>query len=128
MSASRDSTQKVTFLYTNLHEVYKKAKNADLSAIEAAAPVAKAELAHAGLELGRVIKTDDLHAPAFSQVRRHATPELKPELRKVERPAYLATSRENSTLSGLKDNLKQLNDLHSRLRFMLQEIEDLVKE
>ncbi len=124
MSASRDSTQKVTFLYTNLHEVYKKAKNADLSAIEAAAPVAKAELAHAGLELGRVIKTDDLHAPAFSQVRRHMTPELKT----VERPAYLATSRENSTLSGLKDNLKQLNDLHSRLRFMLQEIEDLVKE
>ena len=29
-------------------------------------------------------------------------------------------------LEGLKQNLKTLNDLHSRLRFMLKELEDLV--
>jgi hypothetical protein len=32
-----------------------------------------------------------------------------------------------TAVNGLKDNLKALNDLHSRLKFMLTELEDLIK-
>ena len=36
------------------------------------------------------------------------------------------TTQEIKTLPTLQDNLKALNDLHSRLRYMLQELESLV--
>jgi hypothetical protein len=47
----------------------------------------------------------------------------------VQNPLVKATQQAQDTaIQSLKDNLKNLNDLHSRLRFMLQELEELVKE
>jgi hypothetical protein len=34
---------------------------------------------------------------------------------------------QSNAISSLKENLKALHDLHSRLKFMLTELEDLVK-
>lgn len=67
MSAERDNSQKVTFVYSNIYKIYQKGKD------------------------------------------------------KEESP------KENQAVINLKDNLKALNDLHQRLKFMLTELEELIK-
>jgi len=49
----------------------------------------------------------------------------KVELQKVRPDSVI---RPDSAVLSLKQNLDALNDLHSRLRFMLKELEDLVQE
>src|SRR5262245_41813756 len=59
MSATRDSSQKFKFVYSNLYQIYRKgkdaAKEADVSE-PVVAPVAK------GLTSGKVLKAEDLRA------------------------------------------------------------------
>jgi len=111
MSATHDKSQKITFVYSNLYHLYKKGKEA-------------AQKASAS---GNVLKADDLHNPKFvaqKNISKHQPVELLGK--RVERPAILPPK--NPAIDSLKQNLKTLNDLHSRLRFMLQELEDLVRE
>jgi hypothetical protein len=145
MSASRDQSQKIAFVYSNLYNVYQKgkaaAKAADVPAAVTApitAPVtAEAIVAHAVAKRSaspHVLKTDDLHKPekAAVKVTNYTPTEFLGN--RVARPASIPaktgtpTGAPKEAISSLKDNLKALNDLHSRLRFMLQELEDLVKE
>lgn len=230
MSASRDKSQKIGFVYSNLYEVYKKGVEAakaapdapasDLSAPapssapespSAAAPVpapaaasapelkpASPALPRPGLTRGRVIKAESLskiddrepvaavrvnpfrpaellgkrieaahQAEAASHQPQPAAPSAAPAApagsapaHRVAKPAALRPTLvpvpsapaaapapapeeskgvyapspqvikapENAAVQSLRDNLQKLNDLHSRLRFMLQELEDLVKE
>ena len=124
MSATRDKSQKIAFVYSNLYQVYRKGKEA-------------AETAGAS-----VLKTEDLN-----QVSTSVTAFSPMELigKRVERPEVIASplaaapklvvadatksapEYANRALDSLKENLKSLNDLHSRLRFMLKELEDLVE-
>jgi hypothetical protein len=64
-------------------------------------------------------------APASVKINSYSPPEFIGK-RIVQKPEYLA--KQNPAIESLKTNLKTLNDLHSRLRFMLQELEDLIKE
>jgi hypothetical protein len=128
MSATRDKSQKFTFVYSNLYQLYKNGKKPPQAAM--------------GPESGKVLKADDLRSKqAFSAVRvgRFQPTEFLGK-RIVSKPAAIKTyeqvqgvlqnssqSSQMEALHGLKQNLDTLNQLHSRLRFMLQELEELVK-
>lgn len=124
MSASRDQSQKIAFVYSNLYKVYQQGKAAAKDAVvpqPETAPVVAPKSSN-------VIKTEDLHKPELKVSAFQPTEFIG---KRVERPAVIAKAvapAPKEALNSLKDNLKALNDLHSRLRFMLQELEDLVKE
>jgi hypothetical protein len=140
MSATRDKNQKTTFVYSNLYHLYKKGKDA-----AAGQPIAVSP-SRLSASQGQVLKTDALTASQMGaqiRVEPKAEPVISPytpvELlgKRVERPAILPAAKtipaapalpSNTAIDSLKDNLKSLNDLQSRLRFMLQELEDLVSE
>ncbi|MGZ3697830.1 MAG: hypothetical protein ACXWP5_06895, partial [Bdellovibrionota bacterium] len=86
---------------------------------------------------GQIIKATDLNAEALGTVKVHSfnPAELigkrlpKPQAQAHAQAAAAAIFRpQNAALESLKDNLKTLQQLQSRLKFMLQELEELVKE
>lgn len=151
MSASRDKSQKIGFVFSNLYQLYRKGKDAATAAeipngaevlldVHAQGPVSIPRPSHPGGS-GLVIKTGDLkhqsqvepHNPTeFLALRAGVAEAMKLQSqrasvagKRVPRPPVLPAS---TAVVTLRENLKALNDLHSRLRFMLQELEDLVKE
>jgi hypothetical protein len=131
MSATRDNTQKVAFVYSNLYQIYQKGKAA---AVEANVPMPEVSTAPIAVAKSTVLKTDDLHKPENSSVKISSYSPTELIGKRFARPASLPPVAPKSAVvpsqavSSLKDNLKALNDLHSRLRFMLTELEDLVKK
>jgi hypothetical protein len=143
MSASQDKNQKFTFVYSNIYKMGKKTgekqgeKTAELDE-EVSSPFLAAGKGCSGV----VLKARDMHAGEIETkpaVKPTVSPYVPSELkgRKVPMPEALlavraASSRSmtprNETIESLKQNLKNLNELHARLRFMLQELEELVKE
>lgn len=131
MSASRDQSQKFTFVYQNLYQLYQKGKTA---AQEAKVPAPEAsreardENSSRGLETARIIKADDLNSaqPLGIRVSRHEPPRL---MGKRIEANQIAEARLNpartGAISDLRDNLNTLKSLHERLRFMLKELEEL---
>lgn len=130
MSATRDKSQKTTFVYTNLYQLYKKGVHA----------ASKAPGLDAPLATGKVLKAGDLKDPAFKVepyrpaellskriARETSGPSPIQQPIYVKKPAVLAQAQAPA-LASLKQNLQSLSDLHARLRFMLKELEDLVKE
>ena len=124
MSANRDRNQRATFVYSNLYQLYKKNPEAPV------APQTPAELPG---QTGTVLKCGDRRVVANYQPmtliarKAEAARELAPTLASTAE-AIEAPAPEANGLSSLKENLKTLNDLHARLRFMLKELEELVKE
>lgn len=137
MSATRDQSQKFTFVYSNLYHLYKKGKDAAHAAqVPAAAPVAiapeklldqtRTEMTR-GVLTGRIIKADDLREEATPKVARHEPPRFLTKRLEVNRPLKMHPERERA-VTGLRDNLKQLKSLQERLHFMLKELEEFTKE
>jgi hypothetical protein len=122
MSASRDKSQKLGFVYTNLYELYKKAPNA-----VPADPLVSPSAPVVGLTRGQVIKAADLEELSVSapSVREFRAPEL---LGKRIQANTAPMKIHHPAIKNLKKNIDKLSELHSRLRFMLEELEDLVKE
>lgn len=151
MSASRDQSQKIAFVYSNLYSLYQKGKAAAQDAVlpsEQPKVEAKAETkidpsvsseaivafakAQPMSKSSHVIKTGDLNKPEKSSTQVSSFAPTEFIGKRVARPASLppkaaTPAAPKEAISSLKDNLKALNDLHARLRFMLQELEDLVK-
>ena len=137
MSASRDQSQKVAFVYSNLYQLYKKGKAAAQEAqVPAEAPIEEPAVAaplvvNKGLApSSQILKAEDLNSVEKSSPKVSAYNPTEFIGKRVARPASIPVqaSAPKEAITSLKDNLKSLNDLHSRLRFMLQELEDLVKE
>lgn len=107
--AARDKSQPAGFVYTNIYEIYKKA--------QAAAP-------SKFTSESRVLRVQDL---GDLKITKFEPPKLgsKPQLASQNTPA---SSRGANPFEDLKSNLSRLQDLHSRLRFMLKELEDLVNK
>ena len=104
MSANRDKSQKFSFVYTNFYDAYKKAKGSELP----------------NECTSQVIKAKDLNASPSS-----------PRVQRYEPIRFLKNHSKNApdaAVEGLKKNLSELERLHSRLQFMLLELEELVKE
>ena len=116
MSATRDKSQKITFVFSNFYHLYKKGKDAAMSADLPEVPASE-----------RVLKAGDARAelakPLAVDLREHRPAEFIGK--RVPKPPVLPPS---TAIVSLRENLKQLTDLHSRLRFMLNELEELVKE
>jgi hypothetical protein len=175
MSASRDKSQKIGFVFANLYQIYRKEKEGAQTLIQNAKDEAKQAqniaqpkpLAPLGLTTSRIIKAGTQAANSvspFATVRvRSFTPaellakrisaksaEARAEAPTVQQspapePATIAAvlaaanamkdranrmsvqSSQNEAIDSLKKNLNSLTDLHSRLKFMLKELEDLVK-
>jgi hypothetical protein len=113
MSATRDKSQKITFVFSNFYHLYKKGKDAATSAELPEVPASE-----------RVLKAGD----ANSELARPLAVNHRPAEfigKRITKPPVLPPS---TAIVSLRENLKSLTDLHSRLRFMLQELEDLVKD
>lgn len=110
MSATRDQSQKIGFVYSNLYQLYKKG-------------LKEAQNAPLGLTRSVVIKTGSTE-PA---------PTVKPftPVQFIKPPAPPAAAMKLAptppSIEQLKKNIHRLSDLQSKLRFMLQELEELVK-
>ncbi len=128
MSATRDKNQKFTFLYSNLYQIYKQEKVQEKiqETIQDKPQVLKSQ--------GRVLKAEDLNNPTFLEQKSVEVREFKPLVLvkplSIQHPPELKPPELNpmEPLKSLKKNLQDLTDLHARLKFMLQELEDLVKE
>jgi hypothetical protein len=129
MSATRDPSQKHTFVYSNLYQLYRKGKEA---AVKADVPAAKSPESDLGLEKSRIIKVEEMANQAAVGIRiaRHEPPRLLTKHIQANRPVPTpkAELARRKSIDGLRDNLRQLQSLHERLRFMLKEIEELSKE
>lgn len=152
MSATRDKSQKITFVYSNLYSIYRHGvERARLGAIRESDESSPSRAAEALKELavgtpagkpvvpqafesGVVIKASQAQAQARPQARPapRVTSYTPAELigKKVARPAAIAGQKpaQSEGVQSLKKNLENLNDLQARLRFMLKELEDLIKE
>lgn len=107
MSATRDRSQKFGFVFSNLYHLYKN------QPVEVTAPTLER------VETGKVIKAHDLHKASLPEAEKVIKP---------YKPAELIAKRvEDHALASLKQNLGKLNDLHSKLKFMLEELEALNK-
>ena len=136
MSATQDKSQKIAFVYSNLYHLYKKGKEAAKAATSVGKPGS-----------GAVLKAEDLKAASFGvpsstpkvgafvpvsllnsrrpAVEPMATPVVPPLVQTSTHAPISAAP--NEAIRELKNNLKSLNELHSKLRFMLQELEEIVK-
>lgn len=117
MSAYLDKSQGITFVYSNIFELYQKAKESKIDAPFVA-------------ERSRVIKDGQAKVEEF-QAR-----ELKTEngertfpvpmgVREAEEKAKRLGAR---PVANLQKNLSELADAHEKLRFLLQELESLTKK
>jgi len=128
MSATRDTTQKFTFVYSNLYQIYRKGKEAATSA--PIPPAMSAEkLKSLGVQSGRVIKADDFNSSQNVHVVRHEPPRFLAKRLETHRASSKTTlhPQRKEAIDGLRDNLKTLKGLHERLRFMLKELEELTQ-
>lgn len=112
MSANRDKSQKIGFVYSNLYQMYGSHRTAEA-------------------QRGRVLKAADVASQVFAVNRAGSQTAVK--VNPYSPVEILQTSRapvqiQNPAIDGLKKNLQALNELHERLKFMLQELEELVKE
>ncbi len=128
MSATRDSSQKATFVYSNLYSLYKQAKAAPQSGavlkahdLKSTDPVAIQPFRPTELLKNRLEKEAKTpHSEEITRVR-PIPAAVKRNLSPTERSSAVA-------VTSLKKNLSELNELHERLKFMLKEIEELSKK
>jgi len=100
MSANQDPNQKVKFLFPH-------------------SPKGQTKTSYS-----HVIKAEDIRTSNLGSVRVHPYSPAEIIGKKVNKPDQV----QNEALENLKSNLKSLNDLQARLRFMLKELEDLIIE
>jgi hypothetical protein len=111
--AERDRSQGVSFVYTNIYEIYKKAKAAGtahhITGQAAVAEPLRTDVLVPDAETGQKVKAVRLSAAAL-----RVLPSQSPVASKA--------------FEDLRGNLKSLHEMHAKLRFMLQELEALVKD
>ncbi len=116
MSAYLDKSQGITFVYSNIFDLYKRAKDAKIDAPFVAE------------QPSRVIKAKDTKVDFFKPS------ELIPPQgeRAFPVPMGVKEAEEKSKvikpLANLQKNLSELNDAHEKLRFLLQELDSLTKK
>ena len=135
MSATRDSSQKPTFVFTNLYELFKKSQEIQ----NKNAPQTTPDQKPLGVVSGTVLKMGQ-NPVAPKIVQPYEPVELMnkrvEEMRIKAQAAYAAQAAgakaaqqaSQNAVQDLRKNLGDLKDLQSRLRFMLQELEDLLKK
>ena len=111
MSAYLDKSQGITFVYSNIYQLYKKAQSSK-------GPVATS----------RVIKSADADVSSFEPKEFENAERTFPVPMGVREAEEKAKALGARPLSNLKKNLSELTDAHEKLRFLLLEIETLTKK
>lgn len=117
MSAYLDKSQGITFVYSNIYDLYKKAKDSKLDEPFVA-------------ESARVMKKDTANVSSFQP--KELTPKdgerpfaVPMGVKEAEEKAKRLNAR---PVANLQKNLNELADAHEKLRFLLQELESLTKK
>ncbi len=120
MSAQQDKTQKIAFVYDNLYRIYRKGTEQ-----AKAAPEVKAS---EKLALNpQPLTTEPFVIRRESAIVKANQPNVKvEEYRPMEFLKRAPATSSHASIDGLKANLKSLNELHGKLRFLLQELETMV--
>jgi hypothetical protein len=128
VAATRDPSQKITFVYQNLYRLYQDGKKAAHAADPAPStpglttPVIKAGAAP---QVPHAPKVNE-YSPLGLIGKRVVKPAV---VRQAEESRILAQSRAErraqDTLADLKQNLGTLQGLQSKIKFFLTELEDL---
>ncbi|MEN9724270.1 MAG: hypothetical protein RJB38_2256 [Pseudomonadota bacterium] len=127
MSATRDPSEKVTFLFTPMGKLVQKIRETPLrEPAESRARVLKTGDAHEANHrpgLIREYRAREIH-PLPPATRPAALPEsLVSQLQKCD----LRLREQKTALETLNKNLRELETLEKRLQFMLLELEELMK-
>jgi hypothetical protein len=117
MSAYLDKSQGVTFVYSNIYDLYKKARDARLDSPYVA-------------ESPRVLKKGSVKADLFTPQELKTPENERPfavpmGVREAEEKAKRQNMR---PVANLQKNLSELTEAHEKLRFLLQELESLTKK
>ena len=134
MSATRDPSEKITFLYTPMGKLVRQIRETEIPAAAPARPQAPM-----GLTRSRVLKTDDLRVRktgARELVREFRAPAIAPApaaavIAPAARHLFEADASLHRTRAGavgLRQSLGELEDLQKRFRFLLQELEELIQD
>lgn len=118
MSAYLDKSQGVTFLFSNVHEVYKRAKEAKIDSpfVADRAPAA------------RVIKKTEAKVEEFKPAELKTTERTFAVPMGVKEAEEKAMRQNMRPIANLQKNLSELNEAHERLKFLIQEIDSLTKK
>jgi hypothetical protein len=119
MSAYLDKSQGITFVYSNIFELYKKAKESKIDAPFVAERPSS-----------RVIKEGQAKISAFEARELDTsggerTFTVPMGVREAEEKAKKQNMR---PVASLQKNLNELADAHEKLRFLLQELDSLTKK
>lgn len=120
--AKLDKSQGFTFAYTNLYELYKKAKESDtaLTDIEVSSPLAVkravAEPKQASLRSQVAVNGDRSFAVPMG---------VREAEEKMERKAIPGAM---DPLESLRKNIDKLGEAQTRLRFLIQELDNITKK
>lgn len=90
MAATRDLSQRFTFVYKNLHQVYKAGLQ--------------------GVSKGEILKSEDISQKKASVVN------------------YVAKSAQGGALAEINASLDKLEDLQAQVRFMIHEVDEMLKQ
>jgi hypothetical protein len=119
MSATRDPSEKITFLFSPMAGLVRKIKET---------PVVPSQSRPQSRPQSRIIAR-----PAMA-VREHRARDLTSAIPKAAatlfQPAHLdtAASEQRAGLAGLQKSLGELDQLQKRFRFLIQELEDLIQD
>ncbi len=113
--AARDHSQGIGFVYTNLYELYKKS--------QAAQALQKEDVKSTKYNVFRPEDLGQVKVTKFHPLHLNSVQAATPGVTKVFTKATQTTV---SSFEDLKTNLNRLVDLHSKLQFMLKELEGLV--
>ena len=154
MSATKDKNQRFTFVYKDFYKAYKESQKMQKSTTATKGVVINLRTEQVNQPFtqpsressNRVLKVGEQRSGQTAssvKVREYKEPELvakRVETAQIRRdlekktqrlsvgPLVRPLTRNKDTVQDLKNNLKSLQDLHSRLRFMLNELEDLIKD
>ena len=125
MSAYLDKSQGITFVYSNIYDLYKKAKNSKLET-----PFV------AERSSGRVIKAEEFAKHEAARVDTFQPKELEVKAGErsfavpmgVKEAEEKALKQKLSSVQSLQKNLSNLTEAHAKLRFLLQELETITKK
>lgn len=117
MSAYLDKSQGITFVYSNIHELYRKAKE---SKIDAPFIAERSRVIKQGQ-----VKVDEFQARELAVTEGERTFPVPMGVREAEEKAKRQSMR---PIANLQKNLNELTDAHEKLRFLLQELESLTKK
>ena len=119
MSAYLDKSQGISFVYSNIYDLYVKAKEAKLDS-----PFV--------VDRPKVLKSEsmDVNGVKSYEPKEFVRPQgvVEAEARAKETQPQEKLGKAESSISNLQKNLKDLSDAHERLRFLLQELDALTKK